>query len=43
MVFILGAFFSFFFSNYVERDLLSQGYFIYKKTILQNLIFMLDR
>lgn len=43
IVFILGAFFSFFFSNYVERDLLSQGYFIYKKTILQNLIFMLDR
>lgn len=31
IVFILGAFFSFFFSNYVEKDLLSKGYFICEK------------
>lgn len=31
IIFIFGAFFSFFFSNYVEKDLLSKGYFICEK------------
>ncbi|WP_099076018.1 DUF1240 domain-containing protein [Proteus alimentorum] len=32
LFFIFGAFFSFFFSDYVEKDLLSQGYFICEKS-----------
>lgn len=32
LFFIFGAFFSFFFSHYVEKDLLSQGYFICEKS-----------
>lgn len=32
LFFILGAFFSFLFSDYVEKDLLSQGYFICEKS-----------
>ena len=32
LFFIFGAFFSFFFSNYVEKDLLSKGYFICEKS-----------
>ncbi len=32
LFFIFGVFFSFFFSDYVEKDLLSQGYFICEKS-----------